>query len=276
MTARSRILCAWGICVFASVSLWAQNSPNANVPIGDRVAPSKPEGPRPGLIYGEPYSAITESETSQTLADGTHIEQKRDPQEKTFRDSQGRTRREQYFPTSLAGGAATTPETIVIADPVAGVEYYLHPQSLIACQGSSYGFGYTNQGGTGRCVFTPPPSGQARPVTNRITAPTATNPSERPHNKIVTEDLGTQEMEGLTVTGTRTTITFPVGAQGNDRPIESVSERWFSKELNIYVLIKGSDPRHGETTLRTTHIDRSEPDPSLFQVPPDYTIERQQ
>ena len=275
MTARLWILSACGISVLIGASLQAQNSPNG--PIVGRVSPSKAsEGPRPGLIYGEPYSATTEYEHSQTLADGTRIEQKRNPEEKTFRDSQGRTRRESYRSTSMAGDAPTTLETIMINDPIAGVEYYLHPQSLVACQGSPYGFGYTNQGGTGQCTFTPPPSGQARPVTNRIPAPTATSPSQRPHNEIVTEDLGTQEMEGLTVTGTRTTITLPVGAQGNDRPMESVGERWFSKELNIYVLIKSSDPLHGETTLRTTHIDRSEPDPSLFQVPPDYTIERRE
>lgn len=82
-------------------------------------------------------------------------------------------------------------------------------------------------------------------------------------------------MEGLTVYGTRTTMTIPAGAQGNDRPIETVREMWFSKELNIYVLIKSSDPRNGESTLRTTNIDRSEPDPSLFRVPPDYTVMRQ-
>jgi hypothetical protein len=28
----------------------------------------------------------------------------------------------------------------------------------------------------------------------------------------------------------------------------------------------------GETTYRLTNIDRSEPDPSLFQVPADYTV----
>jgi hypothetical protein len=166
-------------------------------------------------------------------------------------------------------------QSILINDPVEGVEYYLSPQTHVACQGTRQGIGFTNQRGTGECIFTPPSPGQGQPSTNRVTVPSALSASQRPRNKVVVEDLGTQQMEGLTVYGTRTTITTPTGAQGNDRPIETVSERWFSRELNIYILIKGSDPRTGETTLRTTNIDRSEPDPSLFRVPPDYAITRE-
>jgi hypothetical protein len=166
-------------------------------------------------------------------------------------------------------------QSILINDPVEGVEYYLSPQTHVACQGTLQGIGFTNQRGTGECIFASPSSGQAQPSTSRVTVPSAISPSQRPRNKVVVEDLGTQQMERLTVYGTRTTITTPTGAQGNDRPIETVNERWFSRELNIYVLIKNSDPRSGEMTLRTTNIDRSEPDPSLFRVPADYTISRQ-
>ena len=89
-----------------------------------------------------------------------------------------------------------------------------------------------------------------------------------PRDTVVVVDLGTQEMEELTVYGTRTTMTIPAGAQGNDRPIETVRELWFTKELNIYVQIKSSDPRNGETTLRTTNINRSEPDHPCFECLP--------
>src|SRR5438477_8007913 len=44
-------------------------------------------------VPGEPYSAEQESEHSQTLADGTNIQQKR-ILSRTFRDSQGRIRTE--------------------------------------------------------------------------------------------------------------------------------------------------------------------------------------
>jgi hypothetical protein len=52
----------------------------------------------------------------------------------------------------------------------------------------------------------------------------------------------------------------------------TVNERWYSPELQTVVLSKNSDPRMGETTYRLTNISRGEPDPSLFQVPTDYTV----
>lgn len=79
-------------------------------------------------------------------------------------------------------------------------------------------------------------------------------------------------MEGLVVTGNRTTITVPVGAEGNDRPLVTVREVWFSTDLGMAVYTKSSDPRNGETITRIVSIDRSEPDPALFQLPPDYVI----
>jgi hypothetical protein len=87
------------------------------------------------------------------------------------------------------------------------------------------------------------------------------------------EQLGAQTIEGVAAEGTRTTFTIAAGKIGNDRPIVTVNERWYSQELQTVVLSKNSDPRMGETTYRLTNIDRSEPDPSFFQVPADYTVE---
>jgi hypothetical protein len=89
--------------------------------------------------------------------------------------------------------------------------------------------------------------------------------------KAATEDLGTQTMEGVPVTGVRTTRTIPAGEIGNDRPIRIVTEVWTSPELKTIVYSKRSDPRMGEQTFRLTNINRSEPDASLFTVPPDFT-----
>jgi hypothetical protein len=74
------------------------------------------------------------------------------------------------------------------------------------------------------------------------------------------ELLGTQIIEGLMVEGSRC------------RPIKSEhwsAEYWFSHELDEMIMIK-----HGDfVSQRLTNIDRSEPDPSLFRIPADYTIE---
>jgi hypothetical protein len=86
------------------------------------------------------------------------------------------------------------------------------------------------------------------------------------------ESLGKQTIEGVEAEGTRNTVTIPAGEIGNDRPIEIVSERWYSPELQVVVMTKHSDPRFGETNYRLTNINRSEPAKSLFEVPADYTI----
>jgi hypothetical protein len=49
-------------------------------------------------------------------------------------------------------------------------------------------------------------------------------------------------------------------------------ETWRSSELETTLLFKISDPRSGETSIRLTNISRSEPDPSLFQVPDGFEI----
>ena len=63
-------------------------------------------------------------------------------------------------------------------------------------------------------------------------------------------------------------MTIPAGQIGNERPIEIVTETWFSPELHTMVLRKHSDPRLGDSTYRLTDIKRNEPDAALFQPPP--------
>ncbi len=86
------------------------------------------------------------------------------------------------------------------------------------------------------------------------------------------EDLGTQMVEGVECTGTRMTTTIPAGAIGNEGPIKTVSETWYSSELKMTILSKRSDPRFGETIYKVTNIVRAEPEATLFQVPNDYTL----
>jgi hypothetical protein len=86
------------------------------------------------------------------------------------------------------------------------------------------------------------------------------------------EPLGTRQIEGVAAEGTRMTTTIPAGQIGNLNPINMVTERWFSKELQMAVLITRRDPRSGETVYRLTNIVRAEPPPDLFTVPSDYRV----
>ena len=72
--------------------------------------------------------------------------------------------------------------------------------------------------------------------------------------------------------GRRITRTVPTGVQGNDRPIVVTEEEWNCFELRMMMMLTITDPRLGDTDVRVTTLDRGEPDPTLFQVPPDYKI----
>ena len=101
---------------------------------------------------------------------------------------------------------------------------------------------------------------------------TALFPSTSAKYEPRTEELGERDFEGVSAAGTRTVTTIPAGTIGNERDIEIVYERWYSKELELVVYSKHSDPRFGEQTYRLTNIVRSEPDPSLFTVPNGYRV----
>jgi hypothetical protein len=211
--------------------------------------------PIPAAVTGMPYSAVTEFETVQTAADGTRFDHKT-TRSKTYRDSRGRSRTEHYIPTGLSNNDEPTVATVIIRDPIAGLAYILYPKDHTAEQ---------------RVMNVPPTRDRMNTDPRRLEI---TPRSDQPQTKMIVEDLGTQTIEGLVVQGKRTTKTIPSGAQGNDRPFNIVTERWFSKELELYILIKTNDPRSGENTIKTIVTDRGEPDPSLFQVPADYTIEQ--
>ena len=103
-------------------------------------------------------------------------------------------------------------------------------------------------------------------------------PAPAGHTKTVikpatkTENLGKRMVEGIECEGERAVTTMPAGTIGNDRPIETANETWYSPELKTMILSKRSDPRFGESTYSVININRSEPDAELFQPPSDYTF----
>ncbi|HWQ54303.1 MAG TPA: hypothetical protein VN442_11500 [Bryobacteraceae bacterium] len=210
-------------------------------------------------VKGAPYSAQAVTETIQVLADGNRIQRK--ITSSVYRDSEGRTRREQ----SMAGFGPLAPpdggpEMIFIADPVAGTSYMLDSRTRTAHASGAPAAAMTirHKMKEGNQIF------------ERRIQIAPGRPAERPEFK--SASLGTQMIEGVLAEGTRTVTVIPAGQMGNERPIEIVSERWFSPELKTVVMSRNNDPRTGETTYRLTNLSRSEPPRSLFEVPADYTI----
>ena len=235
------------------------------------------------LVKGAPYSAQAVTEMTQMLIDGNRIVNK--SMGALYRDSEGRTRREQTLraigPFASEG---EPPQTIFISDPVAQMSYVLDARTYVARKMPSYRF-EVNAAPSGRGMKLVAPEGTAPRglpdhdpnVFVMTTPPVPGGEGYRVEyygggKRAKAEPLEKQVIEGVEAEGTRTTVTIPAGQIGNDRAIEIVSERWYSPELHTVVMTKHSDPRFGETVYRLTNISRGEQPKHLFEIPGDYTI----
>lgn len=235
------------------------------------------------VVRGAPYSAQAVTESTQTLGDGNRIVNKSTAS--IYRDSEGRTRREQTL-RSIGPFASTAdaPQTIFINDPVAQMNYVLDARTHVARKMPAFRFevkvpfpAEETKPRTRVEGQTSPPDSMENGNVYVMTAPPAPGGGYRMEyhgggERAKSESLGKQLVEGVEAEGTRTTVTIAAGQIGNERAIEIVNERWYSPELQTVVMTRASDPRFGETIYRLTNIDRSEPAKSLFEVPPEYTI----
>lgn len=86
-----------------------------------------------------------------------------------------------------------------------------------------------------------------------------------------TTALAPKEIDGVKVTGERTTWTIEAGKIGNERAIVSSREVWRSPELMLTVQSRDADPRMGEQNYRLEKIKRGEPDAALMKPPADFS-----
>jgi hypothetical protein len=206
------------------------------------------------LVKGKPFSATEERHSLQVLGDGTRIETTQT--NRLFRDSEGRTREEE-----MNG-------LVSIYDPSTRARIELDPATKTARKGTGLLSYYrTVNGGASqsstalalRNSLSPAPGGRGNAANLQgVMAET-------------TENLPAQPLNGVTAQGIRTTMTIPKGQIGNNRDIKVMSERWFSNDLQMLIKSANNDPRFGDTTYQLTKIVQSEPDASLFQIPPGYT-----
>jgi hypothetical protein len=225
-------------------------------------------------------SATVTTQTAQTYLDGTHVSQTTTTVQ--YRDREGRTRIERNEPGVSASGPV---KSITIRDPVAGVSYNLNPAEKTAVKlvmaGTSIGpanpttaGGRRGRGGgrgdsaSGSNSDAPARIQQALSDLKDMAA--AVQAARNNQNDIV-EDLGTATVNGVPAHGTGITTVVPVGAIGNDKEFRSITERWFSPDLNLLIKSVSTDPRFGTTTYELTNISRQSPDPSLFSRRPTIT-----
>jgi hypothetical protein len=237
------------VSVAAALPLFAQIPPGGDAfqqdgwfrPIPRANGVSQTLDGQSGPVLGRPLSASEVRGTEQTLSDGSHIN--KSETEHFYRDAMGRMR------TETSTGA-------LIFDPVAGFIYDVN---------------------SARKTYMKIPVHSNSVVTIAAAAHHTSSSSHSGPNKPeakdgpVVEDLPPQFLNGVYVKGSRVTVSIPTGALGNDRDLKVVNERWYSDDLKLLLKSSNSDPRFGVTTYELTDISQAPPDPSLFQVPADYT-----
>jgi hypothetical protein len=224
-----------------ALALQAQEPPTTPAQAKEKAAAIEFAGNK--TVKGFPFSAVEVTTMLQTLADGNHI--LRMTRRKVYRDSQGRERAEPDPPTMSVLGEQVGVAMVTIADPVAGVTYNLDPSKSVARRIPRVNFSLANM------ALVPKLVGGTR----------------------VLEQLPPDTPEGVYATGTRATTTIPAGQVGNEKDLNIVDEAWYSPDLQMNVMTMHDDPRSGKTLYRLTNIVREEPEASLFQVPPGYTVQ---
>ena len=254
------------------------------------------------LVKGVPFTGDFVTENIQVLADGNRI--KAANTTSFARDGEGRTRREITINAIGPFTGGTDHKTIFIHDPVSKIDYVLDPQNKTARKinlgaATAKVSTFTTTRDSGNVVFTRRvEDGKGVVVTENNQGPIelprmplgaaiagemragavmaqtihiGDGPAATSTN-VKNDDLGKRIIEGVEATGTRTTITIPAGQIGNDRALDTVSERWFSNELKTTVMTTRKDPRMGESTYKLTNLRRGEPSRLLFEVPSDYKV----
>ncbi len=269
-------------------------------------APMMPFGPGMSVIGGggsvpgqtlvdKPMSAELITEFVQVLQDGNRIVNTN--RSRMVRDSQGRTRIEHALDAIGESDASVGGGMVMIDDPVKQKSYTLEPVGRVAIELPRFSFSTVPNAGDGVVNAVTPVGEEVMALRDKQVSPNViagvaggmfrtalplgatTRSVQATRGDVDTavthrqEALGEQRIEGVLAKGIRQVETIPAGVIGNELPIESVMETWHAEAIGMPVLIRHVDPRMGEVTRRTTNLSLDEPDPELFVVPADYTIQ---
>jgi hypothetical protein len=241
-----------------------------------RVGPAQPLAEKP--ITKEPYSGKRKKDEAPNARP-----------ELEWRDSSGRTRIERYFTLSrpVPGTTLQWHCLTTIVDPVAGVQYVLDSENKIAhrqvlppavkappsgSNPSPWLIGTDGCCGVLNAPVRPADDSRDFPSISPLESlfPAGLQTGGLPHGK----KLGTRIIEGIKAEGIRHDTK---GKMAGGVPAGRTEEVWTSPELHVtllyrYAFLTGATGARIVSTERLTHISRSEPDPVLFQVPPEYRI----
>jgi hypothetical protein len=198
-------------------------------------------------VAGKPFSGRDSIDWTRNLEDesivATHLEAN------LARDGQGRIYRENVSFLPASSNERSKPYEFNISDPAT----HTRTSCVVAtrhCTINNY---------RAPTSFTPRPTGTFDKGTRELTR----------------ENLGSDVVDGLNVVGTRETVSIKAGVVGNSQPLVTTREFWYSPDLQVNLSVTRKDPRQGTQAIHVVNLSRAEPDPSVFQVPADYTVQDQ-
>ena len=220
-------------------------TPTANAQPGCGSSAPGTEVTKLRSVTGAPFSADIALENSHQMNDGTQLVVKKHG--RVERDSAGRSRCE-------LEDAHKTIAVIEIVDPVAKVAIRLDTRKKLAT-----------------VTHIPQTPQQDAPTSTAVVEKKPERPAT-PNPRYTMEKLNSREIDGITVTGTRSTSITEAGEAGNDKPIITTMEYWYSSDLKLTLLSIRDDPRFGRSVDKLVNIQRIEPDPGVFHIPDGYTV----
>lgn len=223
--------------IVASSSLQAQMSPAVTILLMEDDS---------GIVLGQPCALVQQDETTQQLTDGTTLTRRSEVRK--WRDDQGRFRRET---AEITGDQAPVFQRATIIDPVSNTIATLNFERKTAT------------------VYHLPDHGPdaLHPYVDQFEKEIPA----RPGVQVKVEKLGGKTIAGVYAEGRRVTRFRPPGTVGNDKTLISVRDQWVAQDLKILLASELNDPRQKEIT-QVTQLDRSVPDPTLFQIPSDFSV----
>jgi hypothetical protein len=195
-------------------------------------------------IPGKPFSAKDTIDWVRTLEDGSTVTLQLDAF--LARDSHGRVYRERHRFVPAGSKDRSPLYEIHLFDPVT--------RTQLLCNGRTFRCVLSNY--TPQTFFDATPEGVYDHGTRTLTR----------------EHLGADTIEGFYTVGTRETMTTKAGAVGNERPIVSTREFWYSDELQTNLSVTRIDPVEGKQVIRLSAISQSEPDEHLWDIPIGFTV----
>lgn len=194
---------------------------------------------------GRPLSARDHIVWTQTASDGTLVET--ELYALVARDAQGRIYRERRKFVPVNSNEPSRQLEIILLDPVSHTRTACDPL-------------------TRRCTETP----------YWRSANFVLNPDGERDNGmtlLTRESLGQKQIDGQDVTGTRETLQVGAGVIGNNQPLTSTRDFWYSTALQVNLSVTRNDPRFGTQALELIDLSPTDPDPKTFQVPAGFSIQ---